>query len=381
VLNINDDAVAIKQIERAIADRGWEEGWIVPTPPATRSHFRVAVIGSGPAGLAGAQQLARAGHQVTVFERDEQPGGLLRYGIPDFKLEKHWIDKRIAQMQREGVQFRTGVEVGVHISGTAIRDEFHAVCIATGAMKPRDLPIPGRQFAGVHFAMDYLAGQNRVVSGALAKPPLTAAGKRVIVLGGGDTGSDCVGTANRQGAESVTQIELLPRPPEAPTSDMLWPNWPMVLRTSTSHEEGVEREWSLLTERFTGDAGGNVTALQVSRLLWDTDAQGRRTFVRDPAGARELQAELVLLALGFEGCAQSALYRELGVELSAQGSVRGNGGTPSDGFATGAPGVYACGDARRGASLVVWAIWEGREAARQIDRELTASAGASVSAH
>ncbi len=359
VLGIGDQAVTIESIERELATRAFDEGWVTPRPPERETGRRVAVVGSGPAGLAAAQQLRRAGHRVTVIERAEKPGGLLRFGIPDFKLDKTWLDRRLAQLEGEGVVFRCGVALGHDVSLEALRGAEDAVVLATGATVPRDLAIPGRELGGVHFAMDFLAPQNRVVSGALAVTPLDARGKRVVVLGGGDTGSDCVGTALRQGAASVTSIELLPRPPDARAASTPWPLWPLVFRVSSSHEEGGTREFAMRTTRFVGDASGRVSGIAGVRV----ERRGSE-LVDTPDGERVIEADLVLLALGFRGPEREPVAR-----------VVGEGGllaASSDRFETAIPGVFACGDARRGQSLVVWAIWEGRRAAASVDAWLGA---------
>src|SRR5512139_1369974 len=300
VLNINDNPVTIKQIEKQTADHALKAGWVVPQVPAQRTGKQVAIIGSGPAGLACAQQLARAGHLVTVFERADRIGGLLRYGIPDFKMEKHLIDTRIRQMEAEGVTFKAGVNVGVDVTTEQLRRDFDAIVLATGATKPRDLPVPGRELDGIHFAMDFLPQQNKVVAGDRVPNQLTATGKHVVILGGGDTGSDCLGTSNRHGALSVHQFELLPQPPDARTADMPWPYWPMILRTSSSHEEGVIRDWSINTKRFLG-ANGKVTELEAVRLEWSQGNNGRPQMKEIPGSEFRLKADLVLLALGFLG--------------------------------------------------------------------------------
>ncbi len=364
VLNINNNPVTIKLIEKNIAEHGFAGGWITPRPPSRHTGKRVAVIGSGPAGLACAQQLARAGHEVAVFERADRIGGLLRYGIPDFKLEKRIVDRRLEQLHAEGVTFVTNCNVGSDIHGDELRARFDAICLALGATRPRDLPIPGRELAGVHFAMDYLPQQNRRNAGDTLDPAtaITARGKRVVVLGGGDTGADCLGTANRQGARVVHQLELLPRPPEARTAEMPWPQWPMILRTSAAHEEGVRRDWSVNTKRFSGE-NGRVKGLHIVRLDWRRD--GERAVMQEVPGSEfELECDLALLALGFLGPEADGICAELGLKLDARGNIL------ADNYRTTVPGVFTAGDARRGQSLVVWAIWEGREAARAIDTYL-----------
>jgi glutamate synthase (NADPH/NADH) small chain len=363
VLNINNDPVTIKNIERNIIDRAFADGWVKPQVPERPTGKRVAVVGSGPAGMACAQQLARAGHAVVLFERDDRIGGLLRYGIPDFKMEKRHIDRRIEQMAAEGVTFRTGVAVGIDVTGDALRREFDAVVLSVGATKPRDLAVPGRELRGVHFAMDFLPQQNKVVAGDRVPGQILATGKRVVILGGGDTGSDCLGTSNRQGATSVHQFELLPEPPKD-RPPLTWPNWPMILRTSSSHEEGVARDWSINTKAFLGDAEGNVRALQAVRLDWAAD--NGRPVMHEIAGSEfELPCDLVLLALGFLGPETATIVSQLGCALTERGNVQAG---PD--YQTTTPGVFACGDARRGQSLVVWAIWEGRECARGVDAYL-----------
>lgn len=357
VLNIEGTPVTIKQIEHQIADRAWDEGWIVPLPADQRTGKRVAIVGSGPAGLACAQELARAGHEVVVFERDDRIGGLLRYGIPDFKLEKHHVDRRVAQMEAEGVTFRTGVRVGVDVAMSELRAEHDAVVLAIGATRARDLAIPGRELDGVHLAMEFLPQQNKVVAGDVVAEQILATGKKVVILGGGDTGSDCLGTSLRQGAASVTQIELMPRPPEQRTDAMPWPEWPMILRTSTSHEEGGEREFAILTRAFEG-SDGKLERIRAVRVEWD----GRS--MREIEGSElTIEADLCLLAMGFVGPEREGPITQLELSLSERGSVLAD----DQRFAASADGVFACGDARRGQSLVVWAIWEGREAARAVD--------------
>ncbi len=363
VLNINNDPVTIKAIEKSIIDHAWDAGWVVPQPPERRTGKKVAVIGSGPAGLACAQQLARAGHLVTVYERADRIGGLLRYGIPDFKMEKRHIDRRLEQMAAEGVTFVPNAHVGVNVPVDRLRREFDALVLAGGATKPRDLPVPGRELKGIHFAMEFLPQQNRVVAGDHVPDQIVATGKRVVILGGGDTGSDCLGTSNRQGAVSVHQFELLPQPPKD-RPPFTWPNWPMILRTSTSHEEGVIREWSINTKRFSGDARGNVKKLHAVRLEWTADG-GRPAMREIPGSEFELECDLVLLALGFVGPEPDTMLAQLGVRLTERGTV-----WVDERYQTSVPGVFACGDMRRGQSLVVWAIWEGREAARGVDAYL-----------
>jgi glutamate synthase (NADPH/NADH) small chain len=365
VLNINDKPVTIKQIEKQIVDYAFAHGGVPPQPPPARTAKTVAVVGSGPAGLACAQQLARAGHAVTVFERDDRLGGLLRYGIPDFKMEKWLIDRRLEQMQAEGVTFRPSTNVGVDLPADRLRAEFDAVVLSNGATKARDLPIPGRELAGVHLAMEFLPQQNKVVAGDRVPGQILATGKRVVILGGGDTGSDCLGTSNRQGAESVHQFELLGRPPDERTPEATWPFWPMILRTSSSHEEGVIRDWSINTKRFSGDASGHVKKLHGIRVEWRPGADGRPQMAEVPGSEFEMDVDLVLLALGFLGPEREGLLADLGVRISDRGNV-----AVDDDYMTSTSGVFACGDARRGQSLVVWAIWEGREAARGVDRYL-----------
>ncbi|HVO28126.1 MAG TPA: glutamate synthase subunit beta [Candidatus Margulisiibacteriota bacterium] len=365
VLNINNDPVTIKQIEKQIIEHAYKAGWVTPHVPPRRTGKKVAVVGSGPAGLAAAQQLARAGHLVTVFERADRIGGLLRYGIPDFKMEKHIIDRRMEQMGAEGVTFKPRTNVGVDYPVDRLRKEFDATVLAGGATWARDLPVPGRELKGIHFAMEFLPQQNKVVAGDTVAGQLTATGKRVVILGGGDTGSDCLGTSNRQGAISVHQFELLPQPPETRTEDIApWPYWPMILRTSSSHEEGVIRDWSINTKSFSGDAHGNVKKLHAVRLQWVTD-NGRPVMQEIPGSEFELDCDLVLLALGFLGPEKPGLLTDLGVQLTDRGNV-----AVDKSWMSTVPGVFACGDMRRGQSLVVWAIWEGRECARGVDAYL-----------
>ena len=362
-LNINNDPVGIKSIEHAIIDKAWESGWVKPQPAAAKTGKRVAVIGSGPAGLACAQQLARAGHDVVVFEKADRVGGLLRYGIPDFKMEKHLIDRRTEQMRAEGVEFRTGQHVGKDIAMKKIVDEFDAVVMSGGAEQPRDLPVPGRELAGVHFAMDFLPQQNKVVAGDKIDGQLKATGKHVIVIGGGDTGSDCVGTSNRHGAASVTQFELLPQPPEKENKPMVWPYWPVKLRTSSSHEEGCQRYWSVATKRFEGK-NGKVEKLVAARVEWK---DGKMQEV--PGSEFTLKADLVLLAMGFVGPVPTGLLEQAGVEKDSRGNVKAD----TENYRTSVAKVFAAGDMRRGQSLVVWAIREGRQCARAVDEFLTGS--------
>jgi glutamate synthase (NADPH/NADH) small chain len=369
-LNIDDSPVTIKSIECAIVDRGWQEGWVVPQPPARRTGKRVAVIGSGPAGLACAQQLARAGHAVTLFEKADRIGGLLRYGIPDFKMEKHLIDRRVRQMEAEGVEFRTGVEVGATISVKSLLEGYDAVAMTGGAEVPRDLQVLGRELSGIHFAMDFLTQQNRRVAGddearAAPRGTISAKGRHVIVIGGGDTGSDCVGTSNRHGAASVTQLEVMPQPPEKEDKALTWPDWPLKMRTSSSHEEGCERDFAVLTKRALGD-GGKLRALECVRVEWRKGADGRMAMQEVAGSAFELKADLVLLAMGFVGPRKPGLVEQSGVELDARGNVKAD----TSAYRTSVPRLFAAGDMRRGQSLVVWAIREGRQCARAIDESL-----------
>jgi glutamate synthase (NADPH/NADH) small chain len=367
VLGINDDPVAIKQIEWEIIRYGWEAGWVVPERPERRTGRSVAVVGSGPAGLAAAQQLNRAGHTVTLFEKNDRVGGLLRYGIPDFKLEKRIVDRRLEQLRDEGVSFQTGVHVGVDLSAAELRRSFDAVLLCLGSEQPRDLPVPGRELAGVHFAMDFLSQQNRRGAGDVVpeEHALVATGKHVVVLGGGDTGSDCVGTSHRQLAKSVTSIELLERPPDARHPSTPWPLWPLVFRSSSSHDEGGVREYALLTKRFLG-SGGRVERLAGVGVRFVPGPDGRLRPEELPGTEFERPADLVLLALGFVHPVHEGLVRDLGVALDARGNLNAD----AKEFATSEPGVFAAGDCRRGQSLVVWAQWEGREAARSVDRYL-----------
>ena len=359
VLDINDDPVTIKAIEVAIIDRAFEEGWVVARPPAVRSGKRVAVVGSGPAGLACAAELNQFGHEVTVYERNDRIGGLLRYGVPDFKLDKHVVQRRVDMLAEEGVVFETGVDVGADVDGDELRDRFDAVVIATGATVPRDLSVPGRELEGVHFAMEYLELRNRFVAGDFPDgTPITAQGKHVVIIGGGDTGADCLGNSHREEPANVTQFELLPEPPlERPDDRTPWPQWPMILRTSAAHEEGGERRFSVMTTSFQG-RDGRVEKLHGHEV---GSALG---FEKIEGSEFELPADLVLLAMGFLHPQHEGLVEQLGVELDGRGNVA------TDDYASTVPGVFACGDARRGQSLIVWAIAEGRQTARAADRHL-----------
>ena len=363
-LSINDSPVSIRQIEQQIIEKAFAESWIAPLIPDRRSGRRVAVVGSGPAGLAAAQQLTRAGHEVVVFERSDRIGGLLRYGIPDFKLDKAVLDRRLAQMTEEGTVFQPGVHVGEDISARYLQTTFDAVCIATGASVPRDLDVPGRECEGIHFAMPYLTPQNRINAGDAVDPDrrVSAEGKIVVVIGGGDTGSDCVGTAIRQGAKEVHQFELLPEPPAERTEDDLWPAWPRILRTSTSHEEGCQRRWSVLTTEFIGD--GVVEKLKGVDVAWETDADGKMQMVQLPESAFTMNVGLVLLAMGFLQTAPGGVVDQFGLQRDDRGNV-----VATD-YRTSADGVFVAGDASAGASLVVQAIASGRGAAAAVDRWL-----------
>ena len=366
-LAINQDPVAIREIERHLVERGWDEGWIHPEPAEHRTGKRVAVVGSGPAGLAAAQQLARRGHEVVVFERADRVGGILRYGIPDFKLEKWVIDRRLEQLRAEGVSFEVEVEVGRDITARYLRRTFDAVVLAMGSTQPRDLDVPGRDLQGIHFAMDYLSQQNRVNAGDAVpeEERISAAGKHVVVIGGGDTGSDCVGTARRQGAASIVQIEILPCPPLERPPDNPWPLWPRVLRTSSSHEEGCQREWALLTKEFVGEEG-RVRGVRVVELDWHQESgNGRAAFREIPGSEHTLRADLVLLAMGFVHVEHGPLIRDTGIGLDPRGNVLVDAN-----HMTTVPGVFAAGDAAQGASLVVKAIAQGRAAAEGVDRYL-----------
>ncbi len=373
VLGINSDPVAIKLIERSTADRAFDEGWVTPRPAAVKTGKKVAVIGSGPAGLAAAQQLARAGHEVTVFERDDRLGGLLTYGIPDFKMEKSLVERRVKQMEAEGVVFKTSVHIGQDVTAEQLKNDFDAICLAIGSRVPRDLPVPGRELSGVHYAMDFLTQQNRRVAGDTVpdSEAILAGGKHVIVIGGGDTGSDCIGTSHRQGAASVTSFEIMPQPPDERDPSTPWPLWPLMMRTSSSHEEGGERRFSVSTERVNGK-DGKVTSLSCVEVRFEN---GR---LQKVAGSEfELPADLVLLAMGFVHPEKVGLVEQLGLELDARGNVKVDPVT----FRTSDPKVFAAGDCQRGQSLVVWGIADGRKAARGIDRALTGRAELPLGSH
>jgi glutamate synthase (NADPH/NADH) small chain len=372
-LNLDDAPVTIKTIECSIVDKGWEQGWIQPQPAAHRTGKRAAVVGSGPAGLACAQQLARAGHAVEVFEKADRVGGLLRYGIPDFKLEKYVIDRRMEQLAAEGVTFRTGVHVGVTMPAGELLAQYDAVALTGGSEQPRDLDVPGRELDGVHFAMQFLPQQNRRNAGDTVDPEiaLSARGKHVVVIGGGDTGSDCIGTSFRQGALSVTQLEILPKPPEKVNKGLTWPDWPNKLRTSSSQSEGARRDWSVATQSIEGK-DGKVTALHCVRLNWEKDADGRWQMQEIAGTEFTLQADLVLLAMGFVHPVHEGMLRELGVALDGRGNIQGST-EGAQAYHTSVDKVFAAGDMRRGQSLVVWAIREGRQCARAIDEFLMGS--------
>jgi glutamate synthase (NADPH/NADH) small chain len=363
VLGINDDPVTIKQVEVTIVDRAWAEGGVEPVAPSRRTGQKVAVVGSGPAGLAAAQQLTRAGHDVVVYERADRIGGLLRYGIPEFKLEKRHLDRRLAQMAAEGTIFRTSADVGDNVPVAELR-EYDAVVLAGGATAARDLPIPGREFTGVYQAMEYLPWSNRVQQGDLAEAPISAAGKHVVIIGGGDTGADCLGTAHRQGAASIHQFEIMPRPPDTRPDANPWPTWPLIFRTSSAHEEGGERVFSVNTECFLGDADGNVRALRAHEVE-QKFVDGRMVFDKLEGTEFDLPCELVLLAMGFVGPQRPGLLEQLGVELNARGNV-----ARDERWATNVADVFVCGDMGRGQSLIVWAIAEGRSCASAVDRHL-----------
>ncbi|NEE02248.1 glutamate synthase subunit beta [Phytoactinopolyspora halotolerans] len=361
VVDIADDPVTIKNVEVSIIDKAFDEGWVAPQPPERLTDRTVAVIGSGPAGLAAAQQLTRAGHTVAVYERADRVGGLLRYGIPEFKMEKRHVDRRLDQMRAEGTIFRTGVEVGQSLTGQELKSRYDAVVLAVGATEPRDLPIPGRELAGIHQAMDYLPQANRAALGESVPDQISAEGKNVIIIGGGDTGADCLGTAHRQGAASVTQLEIMPQPPETRAEMTPWPTYPVMLRTSSAHEEGGERVYSVSTQEFLGDEQGRVRALRLVEVR-----RGENGFEPVEGTEREIPAELVLFAMGFVGPERSPLLEQLAVELDGRGNI-----VRDDSYETSVPGVFVAGDAGRGQSLIVWAIAEGRACAAAVDRWLT----------
>ena len=360
VLGINEPPVTIKLIEKTIVEHAWKEGWIEPEPPLSHTGKRVAVVGSGPAGLAAAQQLARAGHSVTLFEKADRIGGLLRYGIPDFKMEKHVLDRRIEQMAAEGVVFKTKAHVGRDIPATDLRKEFDAILLTGGAESPRDLRVPGRELKGIHFAMEYLPQQNKRIAGDTVPDQILATGKRVVIIGGGDTGADCLGTAHRQQAASVTQFEIMPMPPQERHATTPWPLWPLQLRTESAHEEGGIRDWAVNTTKFTGDANGNVKQLHAVRV------GPPPKFEAMPGTEFTLDADLVLLALGFTGPVKQGMLEQFGVELDSRSNIA------TKNYMSSVPGVFAAGDMRRGQSLVVWAISEGRSAAKAVDEYLKA---------
>ena len=364
VLGINSDPVTIKQVELEIIEHAWREGWVTPVKPTMMTGRTVAVIGSGPAGLVAAQQLTRAGHVVTVYERDDRIGGLLRYGIPEFKMEKRFLDRRLGLMEAEGTEFVTGVEVGIEVPADRIAKQYDAVVLAGGATQSRDLPIPGRHLDGIHQAMEYLPMANRVRQGDISEPPVTATGKHVIIIGGGDTGADCLGTAHRQGAASIHQFEIMPRPPDTRADVTPWPTWPLVHRVSSAHEEGGVRDFAINTEEFVGSEEGRVVALRTHQVEMSTQ-DGRLLFDRVAGTDREFAADLVLLALGFTGPERSPMLEQLGVSLTSRGNVARN-----DSWSTDVEGVFVAGDMGRGQSLIVWAIAEGRACASAVDRFL-----------
>ncbi|MCA9400013.1 MAG: glutamate synthase subunit beta, partial [Candidatus Omnitrophica bacterium] len=369
VLGINEPAVTIKNIEVSIIEKAYKEGWVKPTPPKTRTDKKIAVVGSGPSGLACADQLNKMGHHVTVYEKNEVLGGLLTLGIPDFKMEKWVVERRLKRMSQEGVKFKTKVHIGKDISSKELVDQYDAVVLCCGAEQPRDLPVLGRDLKGIHFAMDFLTQQNRINLGQKIEPDkrIDAKGKHVVVIGGGDTGSDCIGTSNRQGALSVRNFELLPQPPKERADDNPWPNWALIERTSTSHEEGVLREYAVLTKEFSGDANGNVKKLHAVRLEFGKKdlETGRRPMKEISGSAFSIDADLVLLAMGFTGPVKNDLIKELGVDLDERGNVKTDAAKM-----TNVPGVFSAGDMRRGQSLVVWAINEGRSAAEHVNKYL-----------
>jgi glutamate synthase (NADPH/NADH) small chain len=365
VLGINDDPVTIKAVEISIIDKAWENGWVKPQPPEFKTGKKVAIIGSGPAGLAAAQQLCRAGHDVTLFERDDRIGGLLRYGIPEFKMEKRVLDRRLEQMKAEGVTFKPNSHVGVNVSVEDLKKEFDALVLTGGACARRDLPIPGRELKGVHQAMDYLPMQNRLCEGD-AKPDdfISAEGKNVVIIGGGDTGADCLGTTHRQGAKSVTSLEIMPRPPQKRSPNNPWPEWPFIFRTASAHEEGGERIYSVSTKRFIGDENGNLKALEIVKVEMQREA-GRVVFNEIRGSNSTIPCELVLLAMGFTGAEKAGMLEQLGVSINERGNV-----WRDDNWMTSVPGVFTAGDMQHGQSLIVWAIAEGRSAARGVDEYL-----------
>lgn len=366
-LNLSDRPVTIKSIECSIVDKAWAEGWLKPQIPEVHTDKKVAVIGAGPAGMAAAQQLARAGHKVTLFEKNEKPGGLLRYGIPDFKLDKSIIDRRMSQMQAEGVEFRTNTNIGVDVQFSDIMAEFDAVAMTGGSEHPRNLPVPGRALKGVHFAMDFLTQQNRRVGNeAFDTEDIMASGKKVLVIGGGDTGSDCVGTSARHGATAITQIEIMPKPPEKEDKLMTWPEWPNKLRTSTSHEEGCERDWNVMTKEFIGDAEGNLKAAKCVRVEWNQDDNGQWQMSEVAGSEFEVECDLAFLAMGFVHPIAEGMLEQAGMDKDDRGNVKAN----TEDYKTSVDKVFAAGDMRRGQSLVVWAIREGRQCARSIDEYL-----------
>ena len=369
-LNITDNPVTIKSIECAIIDRGWEEGWIEPKISLRKTGKKIAVVGSGPAGLACSQQLARVGHSVTLYERNARLGGLLRYGIPDFKMEKHLIDRRLSQMLAEGVNFKSNTEVGISITVDDILKEYDALVMTGGSELPRDMEVPGRDLDGIHFAMQFLTQQNRRLADeqVLDNQPISAKGKNVVVIGGGDTGSDCVGTSIRQGAKSVTQLEVMPKPPEMEDKALSWPNWPLKLRTSSSHLEGADRDWSVATKSFYGN-GGTVKGLELVRNQWDSGPDGQMSMVETANSQFTLDADLVLLAMGFVHPQHAGMIEDSGVELDNRGNVKAN----IEDYKTSRKNIFVAGDMRRGQSLVVWAISEGRKAARSVDSYLMGS--------
>ncbi len=373
-LNITDEPVTIKTIEGAIADKAWEQGWIQPQPAAQQTGRTIAIVGSGPAGLAAAQQLARAGHQVSVYEREDQIGGLLRYGIPDFKMDKALIDRRLTQLSAEGITFHTNAHIGVTIPVSQLQADYDAILLAGGAEQPRDVPVPGRELDGVHFAMDFLVTNNKVVQGVSDTRTITATDKQVVVIGGGDTGSDCIGTANRQGAAKITQLEHNNAPPEQEDKGLTWPEWPHKLRTSTSQAEGCERLWNVSTAAFVGDEQGRLQAIRCILVRWDKDEQGCWSKTQVPDSEFEIKADLALLAIGFSSPVQVGLLEQLQLRQDEHGNVQ----AATDGehaYQTSTPGIFTAGDMRRGQSLVVWAIREGRQAAQTIDHYLMGRSG------